>query len=440
MAVPLFSHLLSTGFHKAIRPLKSIIRGESDTAEISDPALTTWISALHVLAQVSSDQDAGLTCLAKALDSHYPHDQVGPLAAERIWYLVFGLCAVNQFDIDGRTSASYTPVPQWTLVRRAIGLIKISHNEEAEEGAHLHQLQGRDRYINVMLARCIRLSSVWQWSFDRESFSIATRDLGTIFKDRQYRNLPTESPVDFPTFITSFDMTLTAAVDSKRESAFELYLRLVCVAASDLISASQSLTEAQQAEKDVQRLVMTIMPVSPVKFNRILPPTPRQLGQLINRYSTMVAATYFSPALLPWLLACSKKWVVFESADFDSRQVSIRGLMYVAVACRHHRQSTSLDLVVNRLAEILGLLQKELDQQAKGSVPVHAPSRLEVERTMVMVVSCVKQVILHHSFDPEQSEVTYPDPSLLHESKSLCHEVHIKADTDTQAGRLVSSR
>jgi hypothetical protein len=91
--------------------------------------------------------------------------------------------------------------------------------------------------------------------------------------------------------------------------------------------------------------------------------------------------------------------------------------MYVAVACRHHGQS--LDLVVERLADILRLLQTELDRLGKGlSVPVHAPSRLEVERTMVMVVSCVKQVILHHTFDPDQTKVTYPDPSLLHESKS----------------------
>lgn len=418
-AISLISLLLSSGFDKSIRPLKSILRGQSDTAEISDSSLTTWIATLQLLSHVPRDDidgDTGLDCLVKALDLQYPHDQVGPIAAERIWYLVFGLCAVNQFDIHGCTSANYTPVPQWTLVRRAISLIKISHNEEAEEGAHLHQLQGRDRYIRIMLARCIRLSSVWQWPFDRTSFSIATKDLGIIFKDRQYRNLPTESPVDFPTFITSFDMTLTAALDTKRESAFELYLRLVCVAASDLISASESLEEAKRAERAVQMLVITIMPVSPVKFNRILPPTPRQLGQLINRYSTMVAATYFAPSILPWLLNCSKAWVEFENADFDSRQVSIRGLMYVAVACRHHGQS--LDLVVGRLAEILGLLQKELDLLAKGSKNVHAPTRLEVERTMVMVVSCVKQVILHHTFDPDQTTVTYPDPSLLHESKS----------------------
>ena len=417
-AVSLISLLLSSGFDKAIRPLKSILRGESDTAEISDLALTTWIATLQLLSHLTgaeTDRDTGLECLVKALDASYPHDQVGPIASERIWYLVFGLCAVRQFDIQGCTSANYTAVPQWTLVRRAISLIKISHNEEAEEGAHLHQLQGRDRYIRIMLARCIRLSSVWQWPFDRASFSIVTKDLGVIFRDRQYRNLPTELPVDFPAFITQFDMTLTAALDTKRESAFELYLRLVCVAASDLISASQSLSEAKQAEKDVQRLVSIIMPQTTVKFNRILPPTPRQLGQIINRYSIMVAATYFNPSLLEWFLSFSKIWVEFENADFDSRQVSIRGLMYVAVACRHHGQS--LDLVVGRLAEILVILQKELDRDVKGVNKVHAPTKLEVERTMVMVVSCVKQVILHHTFDPDQTTVTYPDPSLLHESE-----------------------
>ena len=101
--------------------------------------------------------------------------------------------------------------------------------------------------------------------------------------------------------------------------------------------------------------------------------------------------------------------------------------MYVAVACRHHGQS--LDLVVERLADILALLQKELDRLGKGvSIPVHAPSRLEVERTMVMVVSCVKQVILHHTFDPDQTKVTFPDPSLLHESESCCYRSSTKAN------------
>jgi hypothetical protein len=393
LAIGLMRALLDFGFDKTIRPLKKILRGESETAEIGELSTILWIATIHLLPP-----DVFVSALSRTLDVH---GDVGPMAAERVWFLVFGLCALSQFGLDGRV-ADFNPSPRWWLVRRAISLIKVSHDEQAESNARVEQLQGRDRYIKAMMARCVRLSSVWKWEFDRESFTVATKDLGVIFKDRQHRNLPTEPPVDYPDFITRFDMSRTAAEDTKRETAFELYLRLVCVAASDIISRAESLSEAQQAEKDVQRLIMSIIPVSPVKFNRIFPPTPRQLGQLINRYSTMIAACYFSPALLPWLLANSKKWAPFELADFDSRQISIRGLVYLAVACRHHHHP--LDQVVARLAEILSTLQSET-------------SSVEVQRTMVLVVSCFRQVIQHHSFDAS-SEPAYPDPILLHDSES----------------------
>jgi hypothetical protein len=323
---------------------------------------------------------------------------------------------LSQFDVHGRITDTFTPLPRWHLVRRAVSLIKISHSEEAEERGHQDQLRGRDRYIKTIMSRCVRLSSVWKWHFDKESFTVASKDLGVIFKDRQYRNLPTEQPVDYPEWITQFDVSLTANEDTKHETAFELYLRLVCVAASDIIGSATSLVQAQQAEKDVQRLIMSIIPVSPVRFNRILPPTPKQLGQLVNRYATVVAGCYFSPALLGWLLANSKKWAPFDVADFESRQISIRGLMYIAIALRHHEQSVKP--VVDRLTDIMGVLQKELDDSGKDGG--RRITRKEVERTMVLVVACVKMIILHHSYDPEQQlKAAYPDPNLLHESKCM---------------------
>jgi len=420
-AISLLRFLLSSGFDKTMRPLKKILKGESESPEVDDGSILAWISALHILETWSNvngrPNESFLVCLERAIDTTFQPEETGPIASERIWFLVFGLCAISQFEDSSRISAVYNPRPRWQLVRRAISLIRISHQEEVEEGAQIEQLKGRDRYIKAMIARCIKLSAIWQWSFDRESFSVATKDLGVIFKDRQHRNLPTEPPVDYPEFITHFDMTLTAAHETKRESAFELYLRLVCVAASDIIASAQTLTQAQKAEKDVQKLIMSIIPVSAVKFNRVLPPTLRQVGQLINRYSTMIAACYFSPSLLPWLLANSKKWISFENADFESRQVCIRGLMYLAVACRHHGQS--LDKVVDVLAGILGTLQTELDNTGKPSVPAQAPSKLEIERTMVLVVACFRQIIQHHSFDPEaQTTPVYPDPCLLHSSEA----------------------
>lgn len=419
-AVGLIRQLLSFGFDRTIRPLKQVMRGLAESAEIDDLSTIMWIATIHLLSAWDStekSQDTFLEVLSTALDSAFNLDQVGPIAAERIWFLVFGLCALSQFDINGKITEAFTPVPRWTLVRRAIGLIKIAHSEEAEEKAQVDQLRGRDRYIRTMMARCVRLSAVWKWSFDRESFTVASRDLGMIFKNRQHRNFPTESPVDYPNWIASFDISLTAQEDTSRESAFELYLRLVCVAASDIIAGAESLPDAQQAEKDVQRLIMSIIPVSSVKFCRILPPTPRQLGQLINRYSTMVAACYFAPSLLNWLLANCRKWAPFEQADFDSRQISIRGLMYLAAACRHHQQP--LSPVITRLADILFSLQKELDAFGKPDAPTRGPSSVEIERTMVLAVSCFKQVILRHSYDvAEQAKPVYPDPCLLHESKS----------------------
>lgn len=422
-ATGLICQLLRIGFDKAIKPLKAILRGESDTALIEEVSTISWIAVCHILKAWDNrstvpESDTFSTCLSEALDTVYYLDRAGPIASERIWLLVFGLGALSQFGPSGRISMIFTPAPQWQLARRAISLIKISHNEEAEEAARTELLQGRDRYLKTILARCIKLSSVWKWNFDRKNFSVATKDLGVIFKDRQHRNLPTEPPVEYPNFITRFDIALTANEETKGESAFELYLRLVCVGAADIIGSAESLIEAQQAEKDVQRLIMSIIPVSPVKFNRILPPTMRQLGQLINRYSTMIAACFFSPSLLPWLLANSKKWAPFEMADFESRQVSIRGLMYLAVACRHHGQP--LDMVVNRLADFLAVLQSELDTTSAPGPPAvlagRGPSRVEIERTMVLIVACFRQIILHHTFDVEQQKnAVYPDPSLLHE-------------------------
>ncbi|KIR32249.1 hypothetical protein I352_05483 [Cryptococcus deuterogattii MMRL2647] len=419
----LLKQLLSVGFDKTIRPLKAIMRGESESPEITDTSITLWIAVLHTASawDIRSGQPDGTTFLLqfdRAIDAVFHLDQTGPIAAERIWYLIFGLCALSQFNDLGQIGQTFSAVPRWTLVRRAVSMIKVAFNEEAEKRAQPETLRGRDRYIKTMMARCVRLSSVWKWFFDRQSFSVATRNLGVIFKDRQYRNLPSEVPVDYPHFITQFNMSLTAVEDTKRETAFELYLRLVCVAASDIISSAESLDEAHQAEKDVQRLIMSIIPVSAVKFNRILPPSARELAQLINRYSIMIAACYFSPSLLTYLIANSKKWSTFQLADFDSRQICIRGLMYLAVACRHHDQS--LEPVVGRLAEILRVLQGELEAVLRGPVPAQAATKIEIERTMVLVVTCFRQMIEHYSFDvEEQAKPAYPDPSLLHESWTI---------------------
>jgi hypothetical protein len=430
-AARLLGLLLTYGFDRTLRPVRAVLRGEADTPEITDRSAAIWVAAAHLLssptaqpAPGSQGQDADTDMLAAAvvdaLEARYA-GEIGPLAAERLWFIIFGLCVLTQFDASGTVPAEYLPAPRWGLVKRAIGLIKIAHSQEAEEAAQLGQLQGRDRYLKTMVARCLRLSSAWAWSFDRQSFSVATRDLGMIFKARGHRNLPTEAAADFPPFIAQYDISLSAADapdSTRRASAFELYLRLACVAASDVIASAGELSEAHSAERDVQRLIMGILPLSSVPFTRASPPTPRQLAALVNRYSTMVVACYFSPSLLPWLLGNSAKWLDFRTAGFESRQVVVRGLMYLAVAVRHHDRP--LAPVVGRLAEILAILEEELQAVMRGgSVATSGqqrilPSRVEIERTMVLVVTAFREVIRHAGYAPREVPA-YPDPELLSE-------------------------
>jgi len=412
-ATHLFRLLLTYGFDRTLKPIRRVLRGEVDTPDIADQSVAMWVAVGHVLSKLSGDVFA--SALLDALETRYA-GEIGPLAAERVWFLIFGLCALNQFDATGAVAAEYIPYPRWGLVKKAIGLIKVAHSQEAEEAAHLDQLQGRDRYIKTMVARCLRLSAKWAWSFDRQSFTVATRDLGMIFKERQHRNLPTEPAADFPPFIAEYDISL-AATDSvesaRRASAFELYLRLASVAASDVIASAEELSEAHSAERDVQRLIMSIFPLSAVPFTRVNPPTARQLAALVNRYATMTVACYFSPSLLPWLLSNSAKWIDFKAAGFESRQVVIRGLMYLAVAVRHH--DAALDPVVARLADILAILQSELDTVSRGRAEGVHPTKVEIERTMVLVVTAFREIILHPGYAPR--DPVYPDPTLLHESE-----------------------
>ena len=441
-ATAVIVELLRSGLDRTLRPIKRILKGKSNTPEINDISIAIWVATMQLLQTRHSPRATSgsdfVTVLTAALDTITPVHEIGPAATERIWLLIFGLCALSQFDGEGRVSETFVPRPQWWLVRRAMSLIRVSHMDEAEERAQQTQLIGRDQYIRIMMARCIKLSTVWKWSFDRATFPVVTKDLGAVFKDRQYRNFPSEPAVDYPDFITKYDMSLTAEDFNEAETAFELYLRLVCVAASDIISSSESLSEAQTAEKDVQRLIMSTIPISSVKFSRLFPPSKRQLGQLINRYSAVIAGCYFAPGLLPWLLANCRKWAPFDTADFEARQVSIRGMMYLAVACRHHEQD--MCSVVERLAEFMTILQLELDQdRQQGPKPVRAPEKIEIERTMILIVAALRQVIQHSSFDASrQSSSSYPDPCLLHESQSFS-SIHVAKHLMWQVGRPGSS-
>ena len=422
----LLESLLRYGFDRSMKPLKATMSLEAESGVIEDLSAECWVCLMHLTAswdtrgpqpiQTQEEQPSIFDrSLDIAIDRAFEGRQSGPRASERIWYLTLGLAAMSQFNQFGMVPSELIVTARWPLVRKAMGTLKIVSLAEELEAKRRYQLKPRDKYIKIMIIRCLQLTSVWRWHCNRESFAIATKDLGNVFRERALRNLPNESVGDFPTFIRQFDRTLAEEIDME-ESAYNLYLQLVCLCASDIVTSPTDITEARQAASDVKRLMLSIVPFSPVRFKAGMIPTGRQMSALINRFSTATVAAIFDITLLPYLLGNARKWIDFGDADIESRTTCIRGLMYLGIAARQH--SEPLTGVVAALSVHFETIQLEKLrlQTAKAS----ATAILERERLLILIVSSFKTMMTTHSFDAgAQLHVKYPDPELLAPCKRL---------------------
>lgn len=420
-AEDIIERLLAFGFDRTMKPLKAIMACAADRPVLNGYTAECWITIVHLLriwdfppGRPHATSFSG-SSFGRAMDNVvqrlYVDEQAGPRACERIWYITFGLAALHQFGSNGITLPDLQAHPQWFLVRKALTLIKFPSYPEAEELERRHQLKSRDKYIKIMVIRCLHLTCTWLWTCDHDSFTIATRDLGLLFKERHLRNLPNESSSDFPAFIREYDLKRSSEIDIE-ESTYNLYLQLVCVSASDLIANARNMAEAEQAVKDVRRLMLAIFPFSPVVPGSNGLFNGRQLGALVNRFSALVVAVLFVPSLLEYLLKAAQRWVSFGCEDFEVQRICLRGLIYVGVAARHHKNS--VQPVVERLADIFEIVHAK----TRSSVVHHGDKIKEQERLLILLVSCYRQMIERHCFDKDlQQEPSYPDPCLLHTCK-----------------------
>lgn len=400
--------LLDYGFDRTMKPLKRIMAGTAQDGYIASSSVGIWIALMHVLS-----------ARLRVLECHVETDPVFDLLkqilqedgsvrhCEKIWYLIFGTAAISQFGPNGQTGMEMISKPAWPLVRAALRSIALPPMSEEEEIKRRYELKGRDKYIKITVMRCLQLNCIWQWQTDRTSFPIATKDLGAIFRDRHHRNLPNENSSDFPEFIVQMDQSKAEDLDYD-DSAYNLYLRFVCLSASDMVERAGNLSEAKDVEKEVQRLMLAVFPASAVSSQQTL----RQITALINRYSTIIVAALFVPSLMEWLLSNSSKWMTFANADVAARSICIRGLMYMGVVARHHQ--VDLQPVVSRLATIFDSISTE-KTMLRADDPDLKIKSIQLERQLILVITSFRYMIKFHSFHREmQEQPRYPDPILLH--------------------------
>lgn len=480
--------LLEYGFNRTIKAIKSAaeavqpsspdqndVEDETGPDRVSQPphwiqdyTVEVWTQLIHTLETldrflpishdpVSSPSPTFWSILA-ATSASSAFAQTGLLAAERIWYLVQGMCAVSQFSPAGRVSTSSSLPAYWPLVMRAVSIVRLESDPVLDPTVPAATLAKRDQYVWTVLGRVHLLSSRWGWRFPLQDSLLG--QLGqTIFKSRKFVKLLSDPTADFPLFIRKANKALIETLDPEGDSAFDVFLKVLAIAVRDIQAASKldgSPSIVRQADRAVSRILAISAPVGKTPFTRLSPPTMRDLSMLVNRYSFTMVAVFLDPTAATSLhsLRQMRSFLSFPEADFKSRKICIRSMMYVAVLHRHF----GLDLrsVVDWFGEMTEVLLRELAKLDRPTPVVVGtslatgvgtvlplPPKNELIWSLLMILGSIRHIIRTPTLDPNDDQSpseAYPDPLLLHRCESCrfdrvwvatpqsCHRLTMRLD------------
>lgn len=437
-AVLLVRRLLEHGFNRTVKSVKqaALALNDPDAVEgqrLRDCTAECWVGLIHLLPIFDSENDSG----DRVAGSIWPvvvrafeqtgFQQTGLLAAERMWYLVLGLCSISLFSPAGRAQSDPSLQAHWPFIVKAVMCVQLASDSVADKASPAAALIKRDHYVWTVLARCHLLTSRWGWKFDLIGAIFAPL-VTSIFKSRKYTKLHSDPTADFPLFIREADMTLVWAIDNDLDSAFDVYLKLMASAARDMREATHAgtVTDAQ-VDRAITRMLSGSAPLAKISFTRASPPTMRELSMLINRYSfTMVSVLLNpSPANSAHALRQMRSFLTFAEADFKSRKVCVRALMYMGVL--HRQFGIDLREVTEWVGELVNLLLQELasvdrplgslplirhSSGTKIPAPVAKTPKAEIKMLILLILAAIRHIIDAPSKDPGVAE--YPDPRLLH--------------------------
>jgi hypothetical protein len=465
----LMRRLLEHGFNRTIKAVKvaaadAAQREELDQSEmgagqgsleIRDLTAEVWVQLIHTLhaldttlplshTAVSSPSESTFWALLTTSSTSTPFSQTGLLAAERIWYLIFGLCALSQLSPSGNdVFPSPSLSAHWPLVVRATTIVKLESDPYLDKSTPASALVKRDHYVWTVLGRVHLLASRWGWKFPLQDVLLG--QLGkAIFKSRKFVKLFSDPTADFPLFIRKANKKLIETLDDAADggdSAFDVFLKILALAVRDIQAAARSdgtPSVVKQASRAVSRILAISAPVGKSPFTRASPPTMKDLSMLVNRYSFTMVAVFLDPTPDNSLhsLRQMRSFLSFSEADFRSRKLCIRAMMYMAVLHRHF----GLDLqgVVDWFAEMTDVLLREL---AKVDRPIPPPSLVsaasrtslpsapitaaaangtpknELIWALLMILGSIRHIINTPSMDPADKRASsnaYPDSILLH--------------------------
>ncbi|KDQ06855.1 hypothetical protein BOTBODRAFT_140680 [Botryobasidium botryosum FD-172 SS1] len=335
--------------------------------------------------------------------------------SERMWRAVFSICAISYLSPLGMVSSQPRLGSYWTLLAKALGYVRLTADERLDASLPKSIILMRDRYIRLVLARCLVLATKWQWRFANAAplFHI----LADIFRSRKYANLRGEGS-NFPTFITDRqDSERLLRSYDPRDASFDIFLKFMMQAGEDHQQDTAEGQDSADRIRQLRKILSMMVPVSATPFSRDNPPLKGEISMLYNRLSSVIVALRLQPSSSSSRVHQARRYVEFSTADWNSRQACVRAMMYMALD--HINLHLDLQDVISWLSMMTSTLMVELQTVDLG-LKKGDDTRLQRQRgSLIVLIQLLLgsvRFILEAPKPDDDGVAAYPNPELLQAS------------------------
>ncbi|KAI0088182.1 Mus7/MMS22 family-domain-containing protein [Irpex rosettiformis] len=320
--------------------------------------------------------------------------------SELVWQTIYIVAALSQFSTFGNTSTPSPSATSWACVMSALNLVPYAAHPPS---------QRRDRYISLLVNRCVHLHTNWRWNL--EDAPHIFQYLCRAFQARRYQNLLHEKHCEFPDFLLHLDLHLLYTPDPG-DTTFVTFLKLIMQSADPASRRVEALTDPPPSPS-IRKLLAMLVPVSSVKFDKGTPATDKESSMLINRFSAVAVGLVLVPTSFKNYLSQARRYVDFKQMDLKTRRVCIRGLMYLTCILRH--LDLPLDEALDWLTDMTDVLVDEFCQpNPEASTERRAPGLKDrIAVCIQMLLGTIRCIVDNPSMNKKQPLPKYPDPSLL---------------------------
>jgi hypothetical protein len=317
---------------KAVHALRET--SEADTRCVSDLVCEIWVCIIHLFISAPPDMQIGILsqrnfwsviechCNQNAADM----DLHPILKGELDCYTAMALSCLSQFSINGLATSQVGLREHWQFYHTSIDRIKPQEFAKSYSTMSNTGRTRASRYIWTLYARCLLLSTRWEWQLLEQSKLVGK--LYEILNARELQDMSIEGQADFPSFLADYAGAVGTTIE-RDDTVFRLLLRIIA-----RVALEARANGSQAALGILNRLTIRITPMReqlsyPRKAVAGYIRKPRSV--LVNHYSlhVLLAAVDATNA--------AKRFIKFKAIlnlnDADTRawQDCLRAVTYLGI-------------------------------------------------------------------------------------------------------------